>query len=210
MYVRMNKNYVEICKQVVSLDAAWTLKKIRLNVLTCCLCIPKVSRNQHFFLQLQPQTTWQVFFSAYKKHIAHGKKHRVQNSFLNKRTMRVIIPAGPPRRILGAPAWWGTAWEECAEWLGAQWRRNQRMGRQCFFTSINNSLFVVNNSSIMFNIVISCYFMLFIHSNIFHLSFWVNGGRWNIATFQGTAWPESQCRHLSSRTGSIPLTDWWL
>lgn len=49
MYVRMNKNYVEICKQVVSLDAAWTLKKIRLNVLTCCLCIPKVSRNQLFF-----------------------------------------------------------------------------------------------------------------------------------------------------------------
>jgi hypothetical protein len=102
MYVRMNKNYVEICKQVVSLDAAWTLKKIRLNVLTCCLCIPKVSRNQHFFFTVAATNDMTSFFSAYKKHIAHGKKHRVQNSFLNKRTMRVIIPAGPPRRILGA------------------------------------------------------------------------------------------------------------
>ena len=139
MYVRMNKNYVEICKQVVSLDAAWTLKKIRLNVLTCCLCIPKVSRNHFFLIQLQPQTTWQVFFSAYKKHIAHGKKHRVQNSFLNKRTMRVIIPGGPPRRILGAPGGeaqrgrsaqsdWVPSGGETSGWVDS-----------AFFTSINNS-----------------------------------------------------------------------
>ena len=195
------------CKSRCGMDAEKNTFE-RLDLLS--LHSQGLQKPTFFFYSCSHKRHDKFFFSAYKKHIAHGKKHRVQNSFLNKRTMRVIIPAGPPRRILGAPAWWGTAWEECAEWLGAQWRRNQRMGRQCFFTSINNSLFVVNNSSIMFNIVISCYFMLFIHSNIFHLSFWVNGGRWNIATFQGTAWPESQCRHLSSRTGSIPLTDWWL
>ena len=92
-----------------------------------------------FFNTVAATNDMTSFFSAYKKHIAHGKKHRVQNSFLNKRTMRVIIPGGPPRRILGAPGGeaqrgrsaqsdWVPSGGETSGWVDS-----------AFFTSINNS-----------------------------------------------------------------------